>query len=171
MSTPGCFSFLKKAAPEPPAYRTEKPYTANKAMPAEPKSEPTQPRLPEAHEHYEPCFCAEVGSGFGKMALDAELPAYSASSPFSSDVSRSAHLLLIPILSSSSSSCSSPRPLRIASLIISHHIQSLIPGPGRHQNRNQRRGPGPNQALPLDFGPPRTRLQRSRRSQAPNGLS
>lgn len=81
MSTPGCFSFFKKAkAPAPTP--TPAMQTVQAPQAATPKY---TPHLPTAAEHYEPCFqCSE---GFGKMTLDGELPAYTARKAFSSDVS------------------------------------------------------------------------------------
>jgi hypothetical protein len=79
MSTPGCFSFFKRAkapAPAPVREVREKAAPIAESLP--------QPRLPAAHEHFEPCF--QCSGSWDKAAVDAELPAYTARAPFSSDV-------------------------------------------------------------------------------------
>lgn len=88
----GCFSFLKKPAP-PARELVEKPPSARRSHSTKSSNWADgdyTPRLPEAHEHYEPCFqCSDALSRMtlDKMGMDADLPAYSEREPFSKDVS------------------------------------------------------------------------------------
>ncbi|KLT42680.1 amidohydrolase [Cutaneotrichosporon oleaginosum] len=74
---PGCFAFLSKTKA-----KASEPVREKAALPPPPEPQ-LQPHLPAAHEHFEPCFQCSGASAWDK--LDAELPAYTARAPFSSD--------------------------------------------------------------------------------------